>query len=219
MNANQASPSAPKTNDKGSIEKRIRRDLALLGHSVAAVEDFDAFLRLCTSLGKVLAIHDIRHDTAALPFHTDEPYADIICWLCVEQDTGGESMLVDGREVVEALTPQDRRLLETTRVVCSDRGDTSTASTTPVLTHSEDANWRISYTPWLLAPMDDMQERAIAALERALASTEPISLRLGVGEVLFADNWRMLHGRGPLAEASRRHLKRAWIRTGLERPT
>ena len=84
----------------------------------------------------------------------------------------------------------------------------------PVLRGDGEEDWRINYAPWLLPEMSNSHRAAIAAFEDSLSKFAATKIRLERKQSLFVDNWRILHARGPLKPSSRRHLKRAWLRTG-----
>ena len=75
----------------------------------------------------------------------------------------------------------------------------------------------VFYVPWNLSDArDDEQARLLekmAAFVEHKRKTQPVKIRLERQQCLFIDNRRMLHGRGLLAEDSKRHLVRFYIRT------
>ena len=186
---------------------------------VTAPHDDRSFASLAGELGAI--IDDVRveivpGDTAYLaqpgemPFHTDHPLADIIGWRCEVQDEGfGASLLVDGRAVLAALDARRRRDLAGVQLPAR-RGPGEAEVPTPIVTGEDE---RLFFTPWLRPLFLSWDGRfALAAFRDALAhAPHALEVRLAPGELLFIDNHRMLHGRGPLPQESKRRLRRLWI--------
>ncbi len=71
-------------------------------------------------------------------------------------------------------------------------------------------------SPWLRSASPGQEhvetlESFRTKLSRAI-STARTSIRLNLGDALFVDNGRVLHGRGAITPESRRVLRRLWVR-------
>ncbi|WP_457301429.1 TauD/TfdA family dioxygenase [Phyllobacterium sp. P5_D12] len=200
-------------------------DLDRSGIVLASFDSPEDFLRTCRELGQILSIVDValvdgsrRHVSSpySIPFHTDGPAADVVAWFCIRQDEDdGESVLMDAIPAIQSLDPAIRRHLGSVSIPYFDHSTPGRPSGyCAVLRGEEEQHWRINYAPWLLPDMTDVQKEAVAAFDATLAKLAPTKIRLKPNQALFIDNWRVLHARGGLKPNSRRHLKRAWIRTG-----
>jgi hypothetical protein len=198
-----------------NIHQRLRVD----GFAWVRDEADDAgFVELARALGDIIDDTQVRVVPGKrtylarpdpIPFHTDYPAADLIAWHCEAQDpVDGASLLLDARPLLEDVGARAVAALREVRLPAMIRlGDP--ASPTPIV--SED---RVFYAPWL-EPLASTQDTAIRAFRRSLAAHEAtaVSIRLRPGQVLIADNRRVLHARGRLQPQSVRRLRRFWIRT------
>lgn len=199
-------------------------DSALDRHGFVLLRDLaeSDFLALAASLGDVLDDTPVRvipgrrtylSSPGAIPFHTDYPTADRIAWFCAHQDErDGASLLLDGWSLLDDLSSEVRRELRTLELPAMVRlGDPPRM--TPTLEGPDDAP-RLFFAPWL-APLDptDAQRSALRDLHLAVEASSHVALRirLAPGDVLIANNRRMLHGRAALAPRSTRALRRLWI--------
>lgn len=179
----------------------------------------DDFVGLARTFGEICSDTPVRviagrrtylASPDAIPIHTDHPWADIIAWRCVAQDpVDGASLLVDGLDVVRTLDNDTVRVLRALELPAMVRlGDP--ALPTPIV--AGEVSPRIFYAPWLEPMTREIETRP--ALERwrsALHVATAIEIRMRPGDMLFADNRRMLHGRRRLAPESPRRLRRLWI--------
>lgn len=153
-----------------------------------------------------------------VPLHTDHPDVDFIAWHCVEQDReDGASLLLDSRPTLEAMqreSPARYAKLFDTTLVCPPLAGGPPTLARPVL-RSDAEGTHLFCSPWLRAVDDhDGRGEALAELRERLsiaAKAQCISLRMQRGGVVVVDNRRVLHGRAPIAEDSRRRLDRVWI--------
>lgn len=190
-----------------------RAGMAVLGgwRSPAA---FEAVVR---RLGRVLRREDVRlyasargaHQPRPLALHTDRHDVDVIAWRCVRPEPGGGATLVlDGRPLLAATPPADRRLLARVTLDSPCPDDRGPPDPVPLV----DAAGRLYYTPWSRWPSDDPAvEAAWAGFRARVEAAEPRRVRLAPGECLFVDNRRVLHGRERLPPRSRRWLQRVWL--------
>jgi len=207
----------------GLIEDSVADRLIIDGIARASLGSIAAFVRTCGNLGHILSSTDVsplpstRGDVSIsdpIPFHSDGASADVVAWFCIRQDEGrGESMLIDTIPLLQALAPKHRTHLLSVEVYDYDGDRGERDSYCPLLRGNDETDWRVNYTPWILPEMSRDQEAAVAAFDDLLRAAEATIFRLAPGEALFVDNWRILHGRGPLRSDSPRQLKRVWLRT------
>jgi len=154
-----------------------------------------------------------------LAFHTDNPTWNVLGWYCVEQDEhAGNSLLLDLRDVDRVFSAEEIQELTAIEIYLPvrDANWVETAVRVPLLQRRGRA-WQSYWVPWLVT--EESQARYPAVLDRfrewlrRKQAGELIELRLAPGESLFIDNTRMLHGRGPIAPRSRRHLIRLAVST------
>lgn len=126
---------------------------------------------------------------------------------------GGETLLVDGHEVLALVEREDPSLFRALFSVARDIPFYFGAVTTPTVAAHDDA------LVLTASPMEDVDAvgRAFAA---AVARIAPREIAVARGEVLLVDNHRMLHGRRAF-EGSERELVRflAWMRRPLAMAT
>ena len=77
--------------------------------------------------------------------------------------------------------------------------------------------YQVFYVPWNISLPTEKEQRRLFQEFVAHVSKQCEQQRLGIRlerhECLLIDNRRMLHGRGPLPDNSRRHLVRLYVRT------
>ena len=193
-------------------------------------QDFDAVaqqlgtITLRTDLTLTPDRSSIVYKPAEIDFHQDNPTMNILGWYCVQQDElDGSVRLLDAGDVAAHFSRRERQLMSSINVRCpeSDPGRHNPDKGLiayflwPLLTETP-TRTEVYYVPWLLVDAyDEDQQRALAKFAAYLSAKEEkqlISIRLKVGESLFIDNNRLLHGRGPIQQDSKRFLKRVWIK-------
>lgn len=134
--------------------------------------------------------------------HTDscwvaEPprYASLLC-VTPDSGGGGESLYVDGYEVLDALEADQRLELEQRELVFQSHRDAPVPSkfTGPMLT-CVDGSFRIRFRRDLILGEINDSIRAFIDTAKKLVRQRSLSS----GEVLICDNHRMLHGRTALS--------------------
>jgi Taurine catabolism dioxygenase TauD, TfdA family len=193
-------------------------------------EDFDL---LAQQLGSIALRTDlaIAHNRSSIvykpdeiAFHQDNPVMNILGWYCVRQDEfDGSARLLDSGDVANHFSPSDIKIMSRVNVRYPDP-DPSRHNPDkgliayllwPLITE-KDTRCEVYYVPWLLLDSyDEEQTRVIkqfAEYLRAKEQNQVVRIRLSEGESLFIDNKRMLHGRGPMQQDSKRFLKRVWIK-------
>ena len=200
---------------------RLRGAPAAPGEIETAVKAFGCLRE--TNYGRLFDVKT-RHDPAnladtalALAAHTDNPYRlappEVQILHCLSAaGEGGRSVLVDGRAVIAALSPEDREVLSRVpaRFAWSD-GDTFLAAEAPVITAE-----RIRYNPrsFQQALTDDPAWMRAWTRFGELLSEPAFGLRcdMAAGDMVLMDNRRVLHGRTAFdaSGAVVRHLQGAY---------
>jgi len=210
-----------------SCAEILARDGILFIDRFVPRDEFESIVR---QLGTTIAEERIQLRPGAhayvakpgrVPLHTDHPDVDFIAWHCIEQDADdGASLLLDARPVLESMqqaSPAHYAKLFDTQLACPPLAGGPPTLARAVL-RSVQGQTYLFCSPWLSA-VDASEGRgeALAALRERLstaAKTQLVSHRMPRGGVLIVDNRRVLHGRGPIAEHSKRHLRRVWIASG-----
>jgi alpha-ketoglutarate-dependent taurine dioxygenase len=202
---------------------------ALLSRGFAVVDDlpdYESYRAFAKIMGELIAEERIALRPGAhayvakpgrVPLHTDHPEVNIIGWYCEEQDdTDGASLLLDARPVIDRLNSQARMLLRTVRLACPPLQGGPPTLSWPVLRERERLD-ALFCSPWLRSvEMIVEHQVALQMLQEELskeAQTNLVDVRLQPGRALFVDNTRILHGRRPISDSSRRVLRRIWLRT------
>jgi hypothetical protein len=135
----------------------------------------------------------------------------LILWYC-RQDSGGDAganQLVDTRSVIRALPESIVQQLTEIALHCPELGRPGVAGMTRTHPLYQPDRRHIFYAPWLC-----MEPRSPALLAFETEVLQPAHRRrvlLRPGDAVLVDNWRMLHMRDELPEASPRWLTRYWI--------
>lgn len=141
-------------------------------------------------------------------FHTDHIKAKYILWQCQSQSAnGGESLLIDTRDILSNLNSQHRNALSRVVVNCHQLfyGDQSYY---PLLSDES----RIFYAPFLCSVPGNTDELlALSAFQNRIRTANRIEIKLSEGDWLLIDNHRMLHGRNAFPSGSNRILTRYWL--------
>jgi Taurine catabolism dioxygenase TauD, TfdA family len=228
----------PHIDDAAQLAAEVRERLPVEGYvHIARVFPEEIFTNAAKALGSIALRTDIRVDSEAdealrrardpayadrpsvyradgLSYHTDSPLMDMLAWYCVAQDAvDGTSALVDTGDVAQHFDAEDLATMARVRVraMMRDAENREVVREFPLF-----AGGKVYYAPWLLSPDLGEQERDVASRFGAYVAkkdtTEPISIRLQPGQMLFVDNHRILHGRSSIPPDSRRHLVRLYIR-------
>lgn len=201
-----------------------------------SMEHFDA---IAGRLGKIVQRNDIKVDperdrnqeklriikgrpsiyrSSGIHFHTD-PVADLVSWYCLVQDEiGGQMLMLDLGDLGECFSAMDLETLGKVELwTPSRKSDRETFIPVPLLSKTA-GKYKICYSPWLPqvshdAGADNVMEKFAAYLKKK-EETQLITLPIKPGDTVFLDNRRMLHGRGELTKSSNRHLVRLFIQAG-----
>ena len=172
---------------------------------------------------------DLAYTSIALDPHTDNPYRAPVPGIqllhCLANETsGGQSTLVDGFAVAQALRtrdPQAFKILAATpvRFKYIDAQTELTASAPPIELDVTGALKSIHFSPRLdFVPLFEPQQlqayfRARRLFDHALRAPDfEIRFLLGAGDLVMFDNCRLLHGRTGFDPAEGlRHLQGCYI--------
>ncbi len=207
---------------KAVVERGLRED----GWAAVPVGGYEAFGCLAEGLGDVvgaerIALRPGAHAYVAqpgpVPLHTDQPEVSVIGWWCEAQDDeDGASRLLDTWPVVDSLPEGDRARLRRVELVTPPLAGGPPTMRWPVLRPAPRGE-HVFCSPWLRAASDDPEDQvaldAFRSRVSAHARSAVWSVRLRVGDALFVDNRRVLHGRNAIGATSRRCLRRLWVRT------
>jgi Taurine catabolism dioxygenase TauD, TfdA family len=202
-----------------SIESKISDQ----GYTIIRYPDSKDIEEILDSLGDVIQTTEIRENprstrllgsNQAMDFHTDHNAANYIAWHCNSQSaTGGESLLIDTRQILAEFSKSTLSLLQeisvkTHKVFYGDK------LSIPLLTPTEDEHdFAVYYASWLIGPQASIKHtKALDKFRQELAQAKPVELLLSEGDILIIDNHRMLHGRTGFPPNSNRWLTRYWLK-------
>lgn len=203
---------------------QIRKALFLNGYFVSdkcwSAEDFYQTSR---EIGEIIYEADVKLGAtrprnyqlpAPIDFHTDHISAELISWHClVTDDHGGAMRLFDLEKVVQEM--EDDQMQALTRVHIADNAAWGGGDAVP-LCEKREGRWRFHYVPWLSTfPADSQAAEALQRFRQAfnrLKVTGYDEFYVMEGQVVFVDNHRTTHGREAISAASKRHLKRLWLK-------
>lgn len=181
--------------------------------------------RVLAALGPTLFVEEVQNradsralvsSERALAPHTDHHRARRIAWICHRQaESGGESLVIDGRRALAALSGEQQAALMRVQLIEHSvfPGD---AERHPMLSRAPDGRTRLYYSYWLAeGSLPPAEEAAFDAFAAAVCAAEQHRSRLCPGDILVVDNHRALHGRTAITGGSR-HLTRYWL---AERPS
>jgi trimethyllysine dioxygenase len=160
----------------------------------------------------VKAHDDTAYTNSYLEPHTDSTYCidapGLQLFVCLERDgIGGDSVLVDGFAIAEALRREDPKAFETLTTVSVpghyiEPGVHLIASRPPIRLDEDGNVLQVSFNNYDRAPFrlpePQMSEfyRAYGELHRRIIDRSGwFTVRLEPGDALVFDNWRCLHGR------------------------
>jgi hypothetical protein len=220
------------------LADEITSTLESLGYahieSPISIEDYES---LATRIGTITLRSDIQIDAnrdlmqkqtrtrerpsiysaEPLGFHTD-PNADLVSWHCLEQDEiDGAVLLLDTSDIAQQFSADELGILSLVKVYAFTKNSDSEqerSTLVPLLTDCE-GSYRVFYAPWLVCGPSDSESsemlKKFSDYLRHKEATQLIRVRLKRNECLFVDNHRMLHGRGAIAEGSKRRLLRFYL--------
>jgi hypothetical protein len=220
--------------DTSHLRAGILASVQTLGYAhLTQPHTADDFEMAASQLGSIalrtdLAITPERSSIVYKPdeirLHQDNPEVNMLGWYCVHQDEfDGSALLLDTGEISRHFSPSEIETMSGINVRYPDPdpnrhnpdGGLIAYLLWPLVT-KKTTRTEVYYVPWLLADSYDEDQRRVLEkfIEylRAKEENQLIRIRLKAGESLFIDNNRMLHGRGPIRQDSKRFLKRVWIK-------
>lgn len=164
-----------------------------------------------------------RHSKNAQPLHTDESYVSalvgIMFFYCVNAaDTGGETVFVDGLNVVEQLSQDDPGLLEQLTTVDVTYAKASDSKTRPIIEFDERGLPNLNFNYFCVAPNQpdsaiQLNQRFHDFLEHDLSKESIFAISLQPGDAAAWKDQHVLHGRNAFAASK---TNERWIRkTGV----
>ena len=208
------------TLDCGAVSvTEIRRAIAERGHWFMPWATPEEVGRVIGGLGRTIFVADVKvmpdskADTRpdrAVRFHTDHHRADLIAWHYVEQtDEGGETVLLDGHELLRRLRPNTLERLRGLRLF-EPKVFERESERFPFLSHRHGRE-KIYYPFWMTKEIEAKQREALLAFKRLTEQEKCMHCLLQPGDLLVIDNGRMLHGRTAISGMRRRFVRRYWI--------
>jgi hypothetical protein len=199
----------PSEADARGVAQRVWQD------QVVAVPD-PAAVREGGDKDRVKRANDERLELHSDGFAYGDKAPDVMALVCVQDGAvGGESFLADGYALLEHMDRGLRDFLLTTPV---DQTEPGAHPTVAPIVLTLPSGRRAVRQPLYAQPSPDSThpERDAAQIARWKTLTAELSddvprFRLGPGEVLLADNYRILHGRDPYE--GDRFLWRVWAWT------
>jgi hypothetical protein len=205
---------------KQLIETNMAVEIARKGFIHLSYENERKLSDILNQLGNILFQSEIREKKKStrllasnleMPFHTDHHEAKYIAWFCRSQSfTGGDSLLIDTKPIIDSLSDSVKGLLSEI-TVNSHRVFHSDKFSYPLiepLAHM----FHVYYAPWLtVRPGCLKHQKALLLFQTLIESANVERITLNEGDLLIIDNHRMLHGRSGFPSGSNRWLTRYWI--------
>lgn len=212
-----------------SQTKHIRNSLDANGFVVVDFNDRQTYLEMCNQLGEVTQTRLIflkppeevekytgySHLPDEVPFHSDYPLINVVGLFCEEaDDSGGENLLIDTRDVLAELFPGEVEALKQAQIPLP-----RSEERLPILTARE-GRPHVYWLPALvfanLEKLEAPQAGAVMRFDQILQARRREkryhSFKLTAGQAILFDNFLMLHGRDQLDPSSRRRFVRTFIR-------
>ena len=188
------------------------------GYVLISGSNLDEAVEYAKQLGNIIWTTDVQirkskgmlTSTRGLEFHTDHHHANYILWFCHQQTTlGGESVLVDAKEVISQMSDLDREVLRSINLFEHKIFDHD-PEYYPLINASGD----VYYSFWEYDKVLSANDRAVLdRFSKLLHAHNHINMTLQPNDILIINNRRMCHGRTEIRGTQNRHLKRYWIST------
>lgn len=173
-------------------------------------------VKYAKQLGKIIWTTDVQirkskgmlTSTRGLEFHTDHHHADYILWFCHQQTTeGGESVLVDAKEVFQSMYKKDQEVLRSIKLYEHKIFDHD-----PECYPLIDCNDDVYYSFWEYdKDLHEEDKSVLDKFSKLLHDHDHVNITLQPNDILIINNRRMCHGRTEIRGTKNRHLKRYWI--------
>lgn len=202
-----------------NIQQELKQD----GFVLLDLPQYQAREKVLEELGPLLHKTTVTNRTGSkslvcstkeLPLHTDHHRARYIGLYCESQSrTGGDSLLLDGLQVLSTLPEDTQSKLRQVKLM-EHKVFQDDQEEHPCLRQHADGHWQLYYSYWLVKEACASDELiAINRLRKKVEEAQAITFRLKAGQLLLFDNHRMLHGRKAFHQEDQRTLIRYWIGT------
>lgn len=194
----------------------IQLMLDTVGYIYIPDSNYETFLDISSSIGKLIKLTDVRIDNSkkwflnksdAFPMHTDHPDINFVAWFCIKQDNiYGATILIDVRPIIENMSEEMIYLLSSINIEIQQ-----TSKYVPLLISTEPL--KIHYAPWNIKyeQLSTKQIEAISDFNKKMSVLDKKLIRLNPNDILIINNNFILHGRDKIPQDSNRHLIRAYI--------
>ena len=164
---------------------------------------------ICTTDVQIRKSRGILTTTRGLTFHTDHHKADYILWFCHQQTSeGGESVLVDAKEVFQSMDEKDKEVLRSINLYEHKVFDND-PEYYPLIDNNNDLY--CSFFPYDDESLTDEAKSVLYKFYKLFHDHDHVNITLQPNDILIIDNRRMCHGRTEIRGTKNRHLKRYWI--------
>ncbi|HTA81593.1 MAG TPA: TauD/TfdA family dioxygenase [Bacteroidia bacterium] len=205
------------------MREQIIESINTRGYWVSELNNsYNDFMEIISYIGEPLLENDIIIDNTkstrlfspkGMDFHTDHILANYIAWYCIKQsNSGGESLLIDSKSILNNLEIIDIKNLLRIKIRCPNVIKNGN-SYYNLLTHNDTGEYMIYYAPWLIEELEspELLKSYNNFLKILHAPKLVTKILLSPGQFLIINNNRVMHGRGELPVNTNRHLKRIWI--------
>ena len=199
----------------------LQSEIAAKGFSYAKGASQMDLVEALEGLGTPIYVEEVRHtpgttslvkSRSAIAWHTDHHRARRILWYGLGQTSvGGETLVVDGWDVLARLSPSQVAALYRVNLFEHSvfRGDPPRH---PLLRNGPNGRPCLYFSLWLAdGAMNEEERDAFDAFAAAIDRVEHRQFRIVPGDILAIDNTRMLHARTKIAGTGVRHLRRYWL--------
>jgi len=209
---------------KKEIQK-IKKSISEDGFYHCQMSNIESFFELSNRLGTIKQYTEVRIDSTKdefpyisgeVDFHTDNPTIEILGWFTHFQDEhDGKILLINVEDVLSKMTKEEIKCLTNVNIKMPSRKN----DYYPFLTEGKKPH--IFYIPphcWKEIPKyTNKQKDAVMKFHSLVLdikkSKQYHSINLKQGDVLFLNNYFMIHGRNKIAKNSKRFLERVFIQT------
>lgn len=192
----------------------------------------ETFDRLGERLGNIVRCEEVRlglsarlvHSNKYLPYHTDQPYVDILAWQCIRPDPEVPTMLLDMARIIQEVDPAILDLLKKVTVFYPNPDNMPSPNNPKKLETAPLINIKQGYLDLFYISFRGSSEMEPEVRDawnwfnefvEKEAKTKAFGIILKQNECLFIHNKSLFHGRNAYSPASPRFLKRLWIQSDL----
>jgi len=205
------------------ILQEIKNNIYKNGFYHSSSLNIESFFELSKQLGKIKQYTNVQLDntkdefpyiSGEVDFHTDNPTIEILGWFTHIQDKDdGAIFLINIEDILSKMTSTEIQYLTQIKIKMPSRKN----DYYPFLTKGKKPH--IFYIPphcWKENPeLKDKENQAIMKFHKivlnARKNKEYHIINLQTGDVLFLNNFFMIHGRNKIAKDSQRFLERVFI--------